>query len=105
MNRWKIAFWVVVGCFVFISLFGFYTIIDQGVSLTYMKDGYSATESDFNYLIKLINNKVIHKEDARAMFSDYKLKDYIELNPDTFSLERINLIFSNDSLIKIERQW
>ena len=46
MNKWKIAFWCCLTLLVSVTVFSVYSIIDQGVTLTYQKEGYTDTEND-----------------------------------------------------------
>lgn len=104
-NKWRIAFWV---CFVLLiatGLAGLYSIIDQGVSLTYMKDGYTDTEADLETLIEIIEKTDQTKIGIKKVLKDHRLYEYMEFKSDTISLERVILIFKNDSLINIEKQW
>jgi hypothetical protein len=55
MNKWKVAFWVCFTTLILVLALGLYSIIDQGVTLTYMKDGYKDTENDLAILTKIIN--------------------------------------------------
>jgi hypothetical protein len=43
MNKWKIAYWCCLTLLVAVTVFSVYSIIDQGVTLTYQKEGYRIT--------------------------------------------------------------
>ena len=95
-NKWRLAFWISILTLLVVTAIGLYSIIDQGVTITYMKDGYTNTENDLNSLVELINETNLTKSEIET-----KLKTH----QDTIPLERINLIFENDTLRKIEKQW
>lgn len=50
MNKWKIAFWYCLIILVVVKIFSAYSIIDQGVTLTYQKEGYIDTENALTLL-------------------------------------------------------
>ena len=61
MNKWKIAFWVCLTALILVTAFGIYSIIDQAVTLTYQKEGYTDTENDLDNLIEIINKTDLTK--------------------------------------------
>ncbi len=54
MNKWKIAFWVCLTFLILLTSFGLYFIVDQSVSLTYVKEGYKDTENDLENLTRIM---------------------------------------------------
>ena len=54
-NKWRLAFWISILTLLVVIVIGLYSIIDQGVTITYMKDGYTNTENDLNSLVEIIN--------------------------------------------------
>jgi hypothetical protein len=66
MNKWKIYFWACFAILIFVGVSMLYLIIDQGVSLSYMKEGYADTEEDLSNLTKIINETDLSKEQIRA---------------------------------------
>lgn len=104
-NKWKIAFWI---CFILLIgsvLLGVYSIVDQGVTITYMKEGYSDTEADLETLIEIIETTGKAKNEIKKVLTNHQLYEFMNFDSDTIGLERINLIFNNDSLRSIEKQW
>ena len=102
MNKWKIAFWYCL-CVLFLVIgLSLYSIIDQGVTLTYQKVGYIDTENDLDILIEIIN-----KTDLTKLQIENKLKvhEFIDFKTDTISLHRVLLIFDNDKLKSVTKQW
>lgn len=105
MNKWKIGFWI---CFVTLLAtlgLGLYSIIDQGVTLTYMRQGYEETEDDLKQLMKIINETDLTKEKIKDLVTADKDLGYLNVNGDTITLSRVTLIFKDDRLNKIERTW
>ena len=60
-NKWKIAFWIQALIFFFLVLFLLYNIIDQAVSITYMREGYKDTEADLMQISKAIEGNYINQ--------------------------------------------
>ena len=105
MNNWKIAFWICLTTLILVLAFGLYSIIDQGTTLTYMKEGYIDTENDLANLTKIINETDLTKEQVRKLLTKHKLFEYMDFKSDTVSLDRITLIFKDNKLNKITNQW
>ncbi|RUT73365.1 hypothetical protein DLK05_13930 [Ancylomarina longa] len=104
-NKWKLAFWI---CFVFLILtvgFGYYSILDQGVTITYMKQGYENTENDLNSIIDIVNNSDFSKNSIEQGLKGHRFFDMMDFKMDTLPLERVELIFRNDTLKTIRYQW
>jgi len=104
-NKWKIAFWICFILLLFTSGFGLYSILDQGVTITYMKQGYENTENDLNSIIDIVNFTDFSKESIEQRMKDHIFFDLMDFKMDTVSLERVELIFKNDTLEKIKMQW
>lgn len=104
-NKWKISFWVCFILLVATGLFGFYSIIDQGVTITYMKEGYSDTEADLETITSIISQTNQTKLEVEKLLKTHRLYEYMDFSSDTVGLERVILIFDNDSLKSIEKQW
>ena len=105
MNKWKIAFWICLIVLIATGLFGLYSIIDQGVTITYMKEGYTDTEKDLKTLMELINITNLTKSEIEEAVKNHRLYEYMDFTSDTVYLERIELYFKNDSLDKVKMQW
>lgn len=104
-NKWRLAFWICFVVFITTGLFGFYQVVDQGVTMTYMREGYSDTENDLETLIELVNTTDLTKNEIKVKLKNHRLNEYMDFETDTIGLERILLIFNNDSLRKIEKEW
>jgi len=104
-NRWRLAFWISTMTLIVVTAIGLYSIIDQGVTITYMRDGYTNTENDLNSLIELITVANLTKSEIETKLKTHRFFEYMDFKQDTIPLERVNLIFKNDTLRRIEKQW
>ena len=104
-NKWRLAFWISILTLLVVIVFGLYSIIDQGVTITYMKDGYTNTENDLNSLVEIINETNLTKSEIETKLKAHRFFEFMDFNQDTIPLERISLIFESDTLRKIEKQW
>jgi hypothetical protein len=105
MNKWKIAFWFCLTLLVAMTVFSVYSIIDQGVTLTYQKEGYKDTENDLDQLIEIINKTDLTKSAIKSELKDHRLYEYMDFNSDTITLDRVLLIFENDKIKNVTKQW
>lgn len=99
MNRWKAAFWIHFIVSILIIGFMVYNIFYQGVSATYMKDGYTDTEADLQSFVNILNNKNLSKDSILQTLNMEKLIG------DTISLNRYELIFESGQLDSIKQVW
>lgn len=104
MKKWKIAFWTCFTVLLFVTAFSVYTIIDQAVTLTYQKEGYTDTENDLENLIEIINKTDLTKTQIQNELKDHRLYEYMDFKKDTISLDRILLIFENNKLKNVKKQ-
>jgi len=105
MNKWKISFWVCLTVLLLVTAFSVYSTIDQAVTLTYQKKGYTDTENDLENLIEIINNTDLTKTQIKNELKDHKLYEYMDFKRDTISLDRVSLIFDNNKLKSVTKQW
>lgn len=104
-NKWRLAFWISTLTLLTVTLIGLHLIIDQVITNAYKSDGYTSTENDLNSLIKIINETNLTKSDIETKMRTHKFYEFMDFNQDTVTLQRISLIFENDTLTKIEKQW
>lgn len=104
-NKWKIAFWLCLLVLVVTTVIGVYSIVDQAVTLSYMKEGYKGTESDLETIIQIIGQTDQTKPEIETLLKHHKLYEYMDFKKDTIGMERVTLIFENDSLKSIKKQW
>jgi hypothetical protein len=105
MNKWKIAFWCCLTLLVSVTVFSVYSIIDQGVTLTYQKEGYTDTENDLCQLIEIINKTDLTKSAIKSELKDHRLFEYMDFNSDIIALNRVSLVFETDKLKNLTKQW
>lgn len=104
-NKWKLAFWICFTILIFNSSFSIYSIIDQGVTLSYMEEGYSETENDLLALSEIINETDLSKTQIKKALSNKNIREYYDISKDTISLERIQLIFYLGKLNQIKLKY
>lgn len=105
MNKWKIAFWVCLTILLLVTAFSFYSIIDQAVTLTYQKEDYTDTENDLDNLIEIINKTDLTNTQIEKELKDHRLYEYMDFKKDTISLDRVLLLFNNNKLKSVTKQW
>lgn len=99
-NPWKIAFWSCLILLITITLFSAYSVLDQGVSLTYLRDDHSRTEHEMAILLEILDDSGLSKQQVLRALKENELP---HLNSDTIYLEKVMLIFERDSLVKAKR--
>ena len=105
MKKWKIAFWCCLTLLFAVTVFSVYSIIDQGVTLTYQKEGYTDAENDLDQLIEIINKTDLTKKQIQTELKDHRLFEYMDFKSDTVSLDRVILIFEREKLKNVTKQW
>jgi hypothetical protein len=105
MNRWKVLFWISFILLILVSLLSVYSILDQGVTLTYQKEGYISTEKDLEQIIDITLNTDLSKDEIKRELKDNRLFEFMNFEEDTIALERVLLIFENEKLKEIKKQW
>jgi hypothetical protein len=101
MNKWKIAFWICITMLFLIAGIGIYSIIDEAVTITYMRDGYNKTENDLDNLTKIINETDFSKSQIKNLLQKDILFDAMNFDNDTVWLKDVALTFKNNKLNKI----
>jgi hypothetical protein len=90
-----------IGSFFLTTLFLLYSILDQGVTLTYMREGYADTDHDLEQISQIMKGKLT--------FEDFKeITDrYPDLGDSTsIELNRIKINFGTDKkVISVTRNW
>lgn len=105
MNKWKIACWICfVTLLVVVGLSG-YAILDQGVTITYMKQSYDDTDKDLDTLIEILNQAEVSKEQVIKLLDKHYLSEFIDFSSDTVTLHRVTVIFKEDKLYHITKSW
>lgn len=81
-----------------------YVLIDQSVSIMYLKAGYEGTENDLQTLTELINETDLSKSEIEKKLKEHRLIEFMDFKSDTIRLEQIQLIFNYGQLERIENQ-
>ena len=105
MNKWKIAFWICLVLLLLTGGIGFFNVIDQAVTITYMRDGYSDTESDLESLIDIINKTELDKDEIKEILKQHDFYEYMDFSKDSVSLKRSMLFFKGNKLEKVKMDW
>jgi hypothetical protein len=81
-NKWRTAFWTLLTVFVLTTLFLLYSILHQGVTITYMREGYEYTEHDLEQVSQVIKGKLTFEDfkEIRDRYPDLGDSTSIELN-------------------------
>ncbi len=104
MNKWKIAFWSLFVVTTGAVLLGCYVILDQSVSLTYMRKGYEDTEADLRIYTRMIETKKPHYQLIKTQLEKEGV-DFVAKEDEgiIIGINRTTLRFGSDSLLtKIE---
>lgn len=104
-NRWKIAFWICFILLTFISVASTYSIVDQAITLTYLRDGYNDTENDLNTLKNIIIKADLSKTEVESVLKNNEFYGLMDFKKDTISLERISIVFEQEKLKHIYYNW
>lgn len=104
-SKWKVAFWICLLQLLLVSALSILCLINQGETITYMTESYTSTENDLNTLIQIVNSNKLSKKEIIDVLTTYKFFDSMDFKRDTMPLERIELIFKNDTLQQIIKQW
>jgi hypothetical protein len=100
-NKWKTAFWILLIVFFGVTLFQTYTILDQGTTITYMREGYQDTEYDLEQISETIEGKL--------KFEDFKeiTKRFDDLgDSSSIDLNRVRILFDSDKTVKaVTTKW
>lgn len=62
MNRWKLAFWIVVPILTASLLITVYMVIDNGITITYMRVGYEDTVRSYEALAEVFPKNQTKKD-------------------------------------------
>jgi len=100
-NKWRTAFWTLLTVFVLTTLFLLYSILDQGVTITYMREGYEDTEHDLEQVSQIIKGKLTFEDfkEITDRYPDLEDSTSIELN-------RIKINFGADKKVSsVTTNW
>lgn len=97
-GRWKAAFWICLASGALLFLWKSYAVIDQGVTIAYMEESYADTDADLRTVAEIVNRACRSKAEVERLLSRHRLYEYMDFETDTIGLERMVLIFENDTL-------
>lgn len=103
MNKWKFAFGCCLAILLIVAGISIYSLIDQGVTLTNQKEGYSDTESDLDQLIEIINKTDLSKTQIQNVLKSHKGYKFMDFKKDTIFLDRVLLLFDNNKLKNVNK--
>ncbi|MHB8131666.1 MAG: Imm58 family immunity protein [Mobilitalea sp.] len=104
MNKWKIAFFCCLVLFIASSAFFIYSVIDQGVSYTYLKVSYDEQVEANKVLGNLIvkgGQKYSQKDILYLLRQEYP-KAFIVEEKNTISIGANKFEFEKDRLVKVK---
>lgn len=78
-----------------------YLIVDQAVTITYMKDGYKTINDELEAIVAIINTTDLSKSQIERSLENNPAFEGIEVGGDTMQLYQHELIFRNKKLVKI----
>ena len=102
MKKWKIAFWCCLVLLISVSIYSVYVFFDQAVTLNYHKVDYKDTEDDLNDIIDIVNNTNLTKIQIENYLRSHRLREFMNFETDTVSLNKVLFIFDKDTLISIK---
>ena len=91
-NRWRIAFGIYLASTALLFLWKSYVVIDQGVTIACLEESYADTDAE------IINRACRSKTEVERLLSRHRLYGYMDFETDTIGLEKMVLIFENDTL-------
>ena len=104
MNKWKIAFWCCLATLLIVVGISIYSTIDQGYSLSYLRDSYTEKETELDNVILILNETDLSKTGIEKTLKKHKIGESANFKRDTVSFDELKLIFRNDKLFKVSRQ-
>jgi hypothetical protein len=104
MNKWKIAFWCCLTTLFIVVGISIYSTIDQGYSLSYLRDNYTEKETELDNVILILNETDLSKTRIEKTLKKHRIGESANFKSDTVSLDELKLIFRNDKLFKVTRQ-
>ena len=104
MNHpWKLAFWSCLFLLVLLAGFSFYSILDQGVTLTHLRDDYSKKEKELETLTEMLDSAPIRKQQVVDVLEEHLGYEIPDAGSDTIGLSNLTyiFIFKNDTLLRL----
>ena len=70
----------------------------EGVTIAYLEESYADTDADLRTVAEIINRACRSKAEVERLLSRHRLYGYMDFETDTIGLEKMVLIFENDTL-------
>jgi hypothetical protein len=104
MNKWKLAFFVVLIIALASNGYLFYHIVDSGISYSYLHDEYDARLRQYDALGELVvaGADEYTKSDILHLLRQAKKDAFIVEEEDAIHFDGIRFIFDGDKLTNIE---
>jgi hypothetical protein len=104
MNKWKVAFFVVLILALASNGYLFYQLVDSGISYSYLHDNYDAKSRQLNTLGELVvaGADEYTKSDILHLLRQAKKDAFIVEEEEVIHFEGIRFIFEGEKLTKIE---
>ena len=104
MNKWKVAFFVVLILGLASSGYLFYGLVDSGISYNYLRDDYDAQSRQLNALGSLIvaGSDEYTKSDILHLLRQAKKDAFIVEEDDAIYFEGVKFTFDDGKLTKVE---
>lgn len=104
MNKWKVAFFVVLVFSLASSGYLFYQLVDGGISYSYLHDDYDTQSRQLDALAELVvaGADEYTKSDILLLMRQQKKDAFIVEEDDAIHFEGIRFVFDGEKLIKIE---
>lgn len=104
MKKWKISFFVCLLLLLITIVFSAFLIVDQAISISYMREGYVETENDLKGLVKTLNSRNRTKTEIEKLFSADSSLTPNSAGGDSIFLNRIILVFKDEQFVKVINQ-
>ncbi|SEI43168.1 hypothetical protein SAMN05216327_101505 [Dyadobacter sp. SG02] len=101
-KKQKVLFTILGGSLCFLLIVGGYVIVDQAVTITYMRDGYNMIEDELAVIISIFNDTDRSKNKIEKRLKCYPAFEGMDFSGDTVQMYQHELIFSNGTLLKID---
>jgi hypothetical protein len=104
MNKWKVAFFVVLILGLASNGYLFYHLVDSGISYSYLHDDYDAQSRQINALGELVvaGADEYTKADILHLLRQAKKDAFIVEEDDAIYFEGIRFSFEGETLTKVE---
>ncbi len=98
-TKWKLAFFTSIGVSLIVAVVMAYGIVDQGITITYMSDGYERTERDLKRLAEIFPQNYA-KKDIIFMLRKKNSNAFIVENECTVQLDGLRFEFDQNGKLK-----